>query len=58
MKKYFKKLSLMITALFIMLTTSACGLPGLSDSQGVRKILELRHLQLPNHKLWLILLLS
>lgn len=37
MKKYLKKILLMITTLLVMHTTSACGLPGLSDSQGSEK---------------------
>ena len=37
MKKYLQKILLMITTLLIMLTASACGLPGLSDSQGSEK---------------------
>lgn len=34
MKNCFKKLTLLITAFLVMLATSGCGLPGLSDSQG------------------------
>ncbi|WEV71371.1 osmoprotectant ABC transporter substrate-binding protein [Lactobacillus sp. ESL0785] len=34
MKKSVRKLSVIITAFLVMLLTSACGLPGLSDSQG------------------------